>query len=121
MVKASGIQAVKFGAKLAIAAVLAALAIFGAYSLARPLWTDWKAVAKAAGQETTLAKDTTRIIEKTMTNERTIYRQAESAAAIVQEQPGADSPISPELLDSWVRSIDGLRSPAPTPDNHNPR
>jgi hypothetical protein len=120
MAQASGIQAVSSWAKLAIGAVLSALAIFGAYSLARPLWTDWKAVAKAAGQETTLAKDTTRIIEKTMTNERTIYRQAESAAAIVQEQPGADSPISPELLVSWIRSIDGLRAPAVAVDNQRP-
>jgi hypothetical protein len=102
---------VKFSGALKIAAVagFVTLAAFGAWSLAKPFLTDWKAVAKAEGQQADVATQTTQVIEKTFTNERTIYRQAEVAADAIQNEPGADEALPPAIRDGVLSAVDGLR------------
>ena len=79
-----------------------------------PLLAAQRAQTVAAKQEAQIATDTTRIIEKTFTTERTVMQQAEAKADVIQAAPGADTPIPPDVLSSWHS---GLRA-SPTPSNN---
>jgi hypothetical protein len=96
------------------------LAAFGAWKWQQAALEREKGLRVAAEQSAALAKDTTRIIERTMTHENTIYRQAEESADEVQAQPGADAPVPDELLSSWGRAVIGLRSQAAATDDQRP-
>ena len=107
-----------------IIAALGLACLFGGWAtwkIVSPVLADLRAVAKASRQEAVMAKETTRIVEKTLTHEVEIRERTQTAVEAVQEQPGAETPVPAELLSEWGRALDGLRSPAPTPDNHDPR
>jgi hypothetical protein len=106
--------------KIAAVAGFVALAAFGAYSLAKPLLTDWKAVAKAEEQVGDLATETTKIIETTTHNTRVIERQANESIEVIKAAPGADDPVPPDVLDAWRNGLDSLRDEPGAPDDQRP-
>jgi hypothetical protein len=89
------------------------LALFGAWKWREAVLARERGLRVAAEQTAAVATETTRIIERTMTHERTVEREADRAVEAVQEAPGAETPIPPELLDVWGRAIDGLRNGSP--------
>lgn len=107
---------------LILAAVAVALLFGGsiAWRLHKAALARENGLRVAAEQSAALAKDTTRIIERTMTHENTIYRQAEVEADAIQAIPGADALVPDELLSEWGRSLDGMRPQAATPDDSRP-
>lgn len=90
-------------------AILAAvLLVLG--SLAYAKWEhDRASKAVAAAQQSQAneqqAKETTRIVERTFTNERQVEHIAEQAADEVQSQPGSDTPVPSDVLSSWRRGL----------------
>jgi hypothetical protein len=68
-----------------------------------------RARLEAAESQAAVNGNEARVIEKTFTNERTIYRQAEVAAHAIQNEPGADEALPPAIRDSVLSAVDGLR------------
>lgn len=77
-------------------------------------------VRDAAQAQASMSTAEARVIERTFTNERTIIRQAERAADDIQIQPGADTPVPPDVLSRWRGNIERMREPAATPDDQRP-
>jgi hypothetical protein len=94
---------------IAAGAALAVILALGYAKVTHDASERLRARLEAAEQQANIATETTRIIERTMTNERTIEREADRAVQAVQEAPGAETPIPPELLDVWGRALGGLR------------
>lgn len=104
-----------------IAAIVAVLGVIG--------WATWnhdaakreKALRVAAEASSALAGETTKIIERTTNNERTVYRQAEVMTDAIQSAPGADDLVPPDVLGRWGAAIDGLRDGSEAADDQGSR
>lgn len=70
----------------------------------------WKPKAVAARQEAAVATETGRVIERTFTNERTIYKQSETAAHAIESLPSGGDRLPDDIRGGWLA---GLRDNAP--------
>jgi Flp pilus assembly protein TadB len=94
---------------IAAGAALAVILALGYAKVTHDASERLRARLEAAEQQAAVNGNEARVIEKTFTNERTIYRQAEAAADAIQNEPGADDPISPAMRASVLAAVDILR------------
>ena len=104
-----------------IAAIVALLGVVG--------WATWnheaakreKALRVAAEAQGQVAQATTQIVEKTFTNERVIYRQAEASTDAIQAAEGADAPIPADVRNALCDGLGRLRDAPQCGDNPGSR
>lgn len=93
----------------ALAFAVGLLGLVGAVKWSHDRAEREKASRVAAEAQSQVASETSKIIDRTFTNERVIYRQAEASTDAIQAAEGADAPIPADVRSALCDGLGRLR------------